>query len=315
MTLDPPRLVSAALLLRDDGRVLLVRRRPGDEPFGGQWAPPLDLVQEAETAEDVVARVLRERLRVDAGPVEFTETLYAAGADGARHIVNVFTCVEWRGEPRFSEGDYGDGAWVDPAALGTLEVAPEVHDWLATAFAGAAPVTDPQALTAALAEARSALLAAFDAVPADGRARALDGEWSAVDVLAHAASMEAYYRAEARRLLEVPGHTWQTFNPAQWDEDRRLRGPEPEADVRSRLAAAREATLGWLSTLGEEELATYGNHAERGAVTIAGRIHEIARHDLEHAEQLRAMGGAAGKDGAASADAREPGAGDAAADR
>ena len=55
----------------------------------------------------------------------------------------------------------------------------------------------------------------------------------------------------------------------------------------------RARTDAWLAGLTADELATYGNHAERGVVTIAERLDKIAGHEREHAGQLRMMRDAA----------------------
>src|SRR5690606_25371014 len=115
----------------------------------------------------------------------------------------------------------------------------------------------------------------FDGIPEGYRAEAMDGAWSPLDVLAHAADAEAYYVAETRRLLEQPGHTWRSFNDAQWEDVRRARaavdGAEDEARIRARMEHVRAETRRWLATLTPDDLARYGNHPERGAVQVAER--------------------------------------------
>jgi ADP-ribose pyrophosphatase YjhB (NUDIX family) len=313
----PPAVAAAALLAREDGRVLLVRHRDDDGAFAGRWSLPMDLVAPHELVEEALERALRKRLHVEPGPYEFAETLYLVGAEGARVVVNAFACTGWSGEPRFGGRDYADAAWVGAAALaGEPEAGspalgeallPELRTWLSQEL-GAEPPREPgldaaprsaAALTAELAEARTALLAAFEALHAGGRERPLDGGWTPLDVLAHAGSVEAYYAAEARRLLELPGHAWRAFNDGQWEAEQRSRAPLREAEARARLARVRAETEAWLGPLAEEQLGAYGLHAERGAVTIANRVAKIAAHDREHAEQLTRM--AAGPDEAVGA--------------
>ena len=288
------QIVTAALLLREDGQLLLVRHRAGDPEFAGLWSLPMQDVAAEEVAEDALTQLLRERLHVQPGPYEFAETLYLSGSGGGRYVVNVFTCRGWSGEPRFSEHHYEDAAWVQPGSHGSLELASELSDWLSQAFAAATPETDPAALSASLEEARRDLLAAYEAVPPGLLEQPLQEGWSPLDLLAHAASVEAYYAAESLRLLATPGHTWRPFNEGQWEDDHRSRPAEPEAAVRTRLDAGRARTATWLATLSAEQLAAYGNHPERGVVTVGDRINKIARHDREHAAQLHEMQRAAG---------------------
>ncbi len=147
----------------------------------------------------------------------------------------------------------------------------------------------PDSLVAELEEAREALTDAYARFDEAWLDVTLDGDWAPVDLLDHCATVEAYYASEARRLADEPGYTWQGFNPDQGAAERAgLARPEDRA-TRARLQSIRVDTLAWIEALDSEDLAAYGNHAERGAVRIGDRIQEIARHDREHAEQLAAM--------------------------
>ncbi len=309
---DAPTLASAALLLREDDHALVVRHRDDDARFPGLWSLPLRVVEDHEAAEDAVTIVMREVLHVQPGPFEFSDTFYLEGADARRLIVNVFTCVGWEGEPRYSADEYEDAAWVAPANPGSLDLVAELRAWFAEAFGAANDEGSltPDTLAARLSEARLELLAAYEAIPHEARTRPLDGGWSPLDVLAHAAEVEAYYCEESRRLLEQPGHTWRQFNEAQWFDIHRTRPREQETALLDRADAIRAATRAWLATLSAADLVAYGNHPQRGVVQLHERIDKIAEHDREHAAQLRAMADAARVVGATM-----EGGGDAAADR
>ena len=295
-TPGPPLIAAAAALLREDGQLLLVRHRADDVEFGGRWSLPMQAVPDEEDAEGTLLHVLRERLHVQPGPFEFAETIYLSGAARSRYVVNVFTCVEWGGEPRYSEQHYDDAAWVQPTAHPPLDLLPGVSAWLRDAFGGAASaLTDAGTLASSLEEARRELLEAYESIATDLREQPRHDGWSPLDVLSHVASVETYYAAEARRLLETPGRSWRGFNPAQWEDDHRSRPTETETEARSRLDGARRRTLDWLGPLSEEQLALYGNHPERGAVTIGDRVDKIGRHDREHIEQLRELARDAGR--------------------
>jgi ADP-ribose pyrophosphatase YjhB (NUDIX family) len=290
-----PALASAAVLVREDGRVLLVRHSPSG-PFAGMWTFPLAAVATDEAAEDTIDRILRQALHVRPGPCEFEDTLYLEGLDGTRYVLNAFTCVGWEGEPRYSEREYQDAAWVaTPPADMALPSA--LRDWFATALGGDVEQPDAAALDEQLTQLREELVEAFEAIPEELIHERLDGTWSPLDVLAHSADVEAYYMAETRRLLEIPGHTWRGFNDAQWEESHRLYrevyGPDEVRMVSARLEQARVRTRRWLASLTLEDLERYGNHPERGAVRIGERVQKLARHEREHLEQLRAMGNAA----------------------
>jgi ADP-ribose pyrophosphatase YjhB (NUDIX family) len=289
----PPEIAAAALLLREDGRVLLVQHHETHAEFAGHWSLPMHVVREEEVAEESLERLLREVLHVEPGPYEFAETVYVTGDQGAGYIVNVFTCIDWSGEPRYADRVYADAAWTQPSAPGPLALQPDMRTFLAQAFdgetdgpgvEGASAETVADALTAARLE----LLHAYTSIPPRWRDRALEGSWSPLDTLAHAASVEAYYLDEALRLLN-PGHTWRAFNSDQWETDYRARAPETDEAIRVRLDEARAVTHEWLQVATPEQLATFGNHPERGVTTIADRIEKIARHEREHAGQLARM--------------------------
>ena len=293
-TMQPPAgplLASAAVMRREDGRVLLLRHLDDGSPFAGRWSLPIAGVGDDETAEDALGRVLREHVHVEPGPFDFEDTLYVTGDGGSRFVVNTFLCHDWRGEPRFSADHYADAVWAQPATPSVAaELLPEVGEWLARTLGEPDHSQTVDALGTLLDEARGALLAAFESVPERARDEASAGEWSALDVLAHVADVETYYLAETDRLSRTPGHTWRGFNDAQWNDLREARGGADDlAALRERLDAVRERTRFWLASLEDDQLAQYGNHHERGAVRIGDRVEKIARHEHEHAEQLLAM--------------------------
>lgn len=299
-----PEIAAAALLIREDGRVLLVQHHESHAEFAGNWSLPMHVMREEEVAEEALERLLRDVLHVQPGPYEFAETVYLSGTGGGNYIVNVFTCVEWAGEPRYADRAYADAAWTHPASPGALTVQPEVRTFLYQAFDGdteydAAKGRSTEDLEDALMSSRLELIYAYNSIDPLLREQTLESGWSPVDVLSHAADVEAYYLDEALRLL-TPGHTWRAFNTEQWEAGRRFRPPEEATAARARLEAVRVATLEWLAGAPAEQLATFGNHAERGVTTVADRIEKIARHEREHAEQLgrmrdagQVMGGAA----------------------
>ena len=319
----PPErpLVAAAALLRGDGRVLLVRAADASRAGAaeGRWTLPAEPVADDETAEAALARLLRERLRVAGGEIEFAESVALPEA-----IANVFRCTGWSGDPRYSSADFADAAWAAPHAPGVADLADGVREWLAEAFpapavplaaavaaprpsapagAVAAPVRSPTAdeLASELEAAREALEAAYARIGEAWRDVTLDGGWTPLDLLDHCATVEAYYASESRRLAERPGHTWRPFSPDQEASDRAARPRPGDRETRERLRAVRQGTLEWVGCLGADDLAAYGNHAERGAVRVGERVRLVAEHDRAHAAQLAAMlaaaeGGAAGAD-------------------
>lgn len=287
------RLASVGVLVREDGKVLMVRHPSG--PFAGKWSMPLIGVHDLETAEAALERMLREMLHVQPGPYEFLDTLYLGGSGGERFIGNVFTCVDWTGDPRFAREVFDDAIWLLPSEPGGLELLPEVREFLRTSFEAetgviAAVEYDPTSLAQELTDAREGLLAAYDAIPSDLRAEVLEEDgWSPFDALTHAVDAEGYYIAELRRCLDEPGRMWVPFNGSQWGDMHRLYPAQSEADVLVRMEQVRRETLLWLKWQGPDTLRAYVSHPERGVTQVGGRVAKVAAHDREHTEQLRRM--------------------------
>lgn len=299
MTSKPTRqhVAAAVLLLREDQRAMLVQpgeralraARIRDKNKATQWTLPLERVAETEVAEQALARLMMDRLHIEPQDVDFTDTFGVGGGSEPRLVVNVFTCTTWIGDPRYSESDFTDAAWVDVANASTLDVLPEVAGWLDRRFGVDHVAYEPPAMLQALAEAREELLRAFEEVPWEDRGSDLDAGWSPLDVLSHCGTVEAYYAAEARRLLDEPGHTWRPFNEGQSEAERSTR-PMPTEEVEyPRLEAVRHSTTAWVQGVTGEQLAAFGNHPDRGAVQVGDRVVKIAGHDRSHAGQLRAM--------------------------
>lgn len=287
------QLASVGVLVREDGKVLMVRHPSG--PFAGKWSMPLIGVHEMETAEAALERMLRDMLHVQPGPYEFLDTLYLGGSGGERFIGNVFTCVDWAGDPRFAREVFDDAIWLLPSEPGGLELLPEVREFLRTSFEAetgviAAVEYDPTSLAQELTDAREGLFAAYDAIPSDLRVEVLEEDgWSPLDALAHAVDAEAYYIAELRRCLDEPGRVWVPFNGGQWGDMHRLYPEQGEADVLLRMEQVRRETLLWLKWQGPDTLRAYVSHPERGVTQVGGRVAKVAAHDREHTEQLRRM--------------------------
>src|SRR5690606_33567949 len=109
----------------------------------------------------------------------------------ARFVLNAFTCVGWEGEPRYSDRDYQDAAWVSRPPT-DMPLPQGLRDWFATAFSDDQQEHDAAALDEELTRVRHALLEAFDGIPEAYRGETMAGAWSRLDVLARAADAEAY---------------------------------------------------------------------------------------------------------------------------
>ena len=73
-----PRLAAAAVMVREDGQLLLVRYAE-DGALAGRWGLPVTAVPDELTAEEALSSLLRDGLHVEPGPSEFVDTIYLEG--------------------------------------------------------------------------------------------------------------------------------------------------------------------------------------------------------------------------------------------
>ena len=128
--------VAAAVygILRDDGRVLLLRR-DGTDFRPGQLSLPAGHLDGGEDAVSGLVRELREELCVEADPRDCRLVLLMHTApedeDDQEYLHLFFTVDRWRGVPVIGEpGKCSELRWVDAAALPG-----DVVDYVAEALA------------------------------------------------------------------------------------------------------------------------------------------------------------------------------------
>lgn len=112
----PHYQVAAAVLLREDGRVLVARRREEDF-LGGLWEFPGGKQEDGETLRECLARELREELGIGVEVGERLLTLEHAYTH-FRITLHAFRCALREGEPRCLE--CADLRWVLPAEMDAL---------------------------------------------------------------------------------------------------------------------------------------------------------------------------------------------------
>jgi 8-oxo-dGTP pyrophosphatase MutT (NUDIX family) len=128
--------VAAAVygILRDEGRVLLLRRA-GTSFRHGQLSLPAGHLDGGEDAVSGLVRELREELRIEADPCgcRLVLLMHTApeDADDREYFHLFFTVDRWTGAPSIGEPDKcTELRWADPDAL-----PPDVVDYVAEALA------------------------------------------------------------------------------------------------------------------------------------------------------------------------------------
>jgi 8-oxo-dGTP diphosphatase len=121
MTPRARKLVVAGLIVGDDGRVLITRRRD-DQPLGGQWEFPGGKLEAGETPTAGLARELREELGVEVVVGRVWEVLHHAYPDFDLLMI-VYRCrLAPAAAPRAVE--VAALAWCRPAELGDYAILP-----------------------------------------------------------------------------------------------------------------------------------------------------------------------------------------------
>ncbi|CCZ21729.1 nUDIX hydrolase (NudG) putative dihydroneopterin triphosphate pyrophosphatase (NtpA-like) [Acetobacter sp. CAG:977] len=109
-------VVAAALVKKEDGKLLLARR-PAGKSLAGLWEYPGGKIEAGETPKEALARELEEELNITVLPSEmhqFEKTVFEYEA----FILNMelFICFSWSGDPTPKEGQ--EISWTDVCFLG-----------------------------------------------------------------------------------------------------------------------------------------------------------------------------------------------------
>lgn len=125
-------ILGVSTLVRDGGRILLVRR--GKPPFVGLWSLPGGRVEMGEALAAAAGRELREETGVLAdgfAPIDVVEVINSGGADDtADHFVLVVFRGEYRSGSPVAGDDAADARWVDPMELPALPLTEQTRDIL-----------------------------------------------------------------------------------------------------------------------------------------------------------------------------------------
>lgn len=174
----------------------------------------------------------------------------------------------------------------------------ELYFWLIVTRTGGRRAMDQgeserkMALRAELDEAREEFAAAVQALRAEDLARPVGhaSDWTVKDLVGHV----AYAEASMLPLIEAAlrGVTRQLpadFDLARWNEGRVRRAREQTlSELLERPVTSRATALALLDSLSDADLDRPASHPVALATTIEGIFRIIARHEREHAAEIRA---------------------------
>ena len=119
---DPIRIVSAAALVGEDGRIFLARR-PLDKALPGLWEFPGGKVEQGETPEQALVRELIEEIGVTVDPAHMTPLTFASEPVAGKHMLLLLYVVHrWTGEPQALEAP--DIGWFTLDEMAALAMPP-----------------------------------------------------------------------------------------------------------------------------------------------------------------------------------------------
>ena len=128
-----------------------------------------------------------------------------------------------------------------------------------------------------------------------GRPAGHASDWTVKDLIGHIAYAEGSMIPLARGGAAGEAHAQPPdFDIDRWNDSRVRRAREQTVpQLLDRLASSREQLLALLDGLGDAELDRPVHHPTQRDTTVAGIFRIIAGHERLHAEELRAVAGAA----------------------
>lgn len=105
-----------AVIVRDDGRVLVIKRAPGvSRP--GYWTPLSGRVEPGERHPDAVVREVREEVGLAVTPVS---KVWECDTDDGRYRLHWWTALAEPGPLVPDPAEVSDARWIDPDEFGAL---------------------------------------------------------------------------------------------------------------------------------------------------------------------------------------------------
>ncbi len=118
------------------------------------------------------------------------------------------------------------------------------------------------------------------------RQRPAPDKWSVAEILAHLSETEIGSSWRYRQMIEHDGAALSSYDQDLWE----TLGEYSSRDAGQSLQLfrfLREANLRMLDRLSPEQWQRHGIHAERGRMSVADLVRQVAGHDLNHVEQIR----------------------------
>ena len=116
------RLVVAAALVRNDGRIFL-QKRPEGKTLAGLWEYPGGKVESNETPEHALIRELEEEVGIIVKPTDLVPITFASQPVADKHmILLLYIATGWNGEPAALEEQ--ETGWFPPEQMADLPMPP-----------------------------------------------------------------------------------------------------------------------------------------------------------------------------------------------
>jgi hypothetical protein len=126
---------------------------------------------------------------------------------------------------------------------------------------------------------------ASSATEADLNRASAPGEWSPAEVLSHLADSDLMVNVRVRMIVTQDRPRLVGYDQSAWTA--RFGGIDSATAILERWRVLREANVGMLETLTEDEWERVGMHTERGPESARLTVQLMAGHDRMHLAQIR----------------------------
>jgi mutator protein MutT len=120
--------IIASALIHKNGKILIAKRAANKKIFPDQWEVPGGHVEFGESAQEAVAREVREEIHVDiiVGEPVFCFSYISSQGNHAIEVDFLATLKDESQSIKINPEDHSEYKWVDEVDCGTLF---EPHDW------------------------------------------------------------------------------------------------------------------------------------------------------------------------------------------